>query len=137
MRLLAGMFSLVYLALPSVSWAEQRPRVWLRRITLAASCAASAWDIQTTAAAIGRGGRESNNMFTDPLGRVRWGRMVGLKVALCGGMAAGQEIKAFKGSQSSGSRSIKDDVWIGVNTGLAARFVFASVRNRSVLQSKP
>jgi len=137
MRLLAGAFVLVGLALPSVSLAEQRPRVWLRRITLAASCAASAWDIQTTAAAIGRGGRESNNMFTNPLGRVRWGRMVGLKVALCGGMAAGQEFKAFNGSRFGGSRPIKEDAWIGVNAGLAARFVFASVRNRSVLQPKP
>jgi hypothetical protein len=120
------------LGLPHVSHAQTRSRVWLRRATLAASCAASAWDVQTTAAAIGRGGHESNNMFSDPMGRVRWGRMVGFKAALCGGMAASQELRQF-----GGKRPIKDDVWIGVNTGVAARFTIASVKNRSVLQGGP
>ena len=125
MRLILTAAALLCLGLPSVAHAGQRPRVWLRRITLAASCAASAWDIQTTAGAIGRGGRESNNLFADSLGRVRWGRMIGFKAALCGGMAAAQEFKPL-------SKPIKDDLWIGVNTGFTTRFVFASIRNRSV-----
>ena len=130
MRLVVAAFVLVCLGMPSISHAGQRPRVWLRRITLAASCAASAWDVQTTAGAIGRGGRESNGMFADPLGRPRWGRMVGFKVAMCGGMAAAQEWKPLTG------KPVKDDLWIGINTGLAARFTIASVRNRSVGASR-
>ena len=132
MRLFVIMMVLGWVGLPAVAAAEQRPRVWLRRITLAAACAASAWDVQSTAAAIGRGGVESNNMFTNPMGRVRWGRMLGIKVAVCGGMAAAQEIKTF-----GGSRPIKDDLWIGVNSGIAARFAFAAVRNRSVSGPSP
>jgi|SRR6478672_4897503 len=125
------------LLLPSVSFGEQRPRVWLRRITLAASCAASAWDVQTTSSAIGRGGRESNNMFTDPLGQVRWGRMIGFKAVLCGGMAAVQEIKPLANGRLWGREAVKDDLWIGINTGITARFVFSSIRNRSVTASRP
>src|SRR5437870_5433364 len=107
MRLVVAAVVFAGLGLPNVAHAQQHPRVWLRRVTLAASCAASAWDVQTTAAAIGRGGHESNNMFSDPMGRVKWGRMVGLKVALCGGMAASQELRRF-----GRTRPIKDDVWI-------------------------
>jgi len=131
MRLVVTLFVFVFLGVPSVSHA-QRPRIWLRRVTLAASCAASAWDVQTTASAIGRGARESNNMFTDPLGRARWGRMIGFKAAVCGGMAAAQEWKPLASPRLGGSRPVKDDVWIGVNTGFTTRFVFASIRNRSV-----
>lgn len=136
MRLILGIAALVCLGMPAVSLAEQRPRVWLRRATLAASCAASAWDVQTTASAIARGGRESNNMFTDPLGRVRWGRMIGFKAALCGGMAATQELKPFAGARLWGSQPVKDNIWIGVNTGFTTRFLLASIRNRSVMSSR-
>jgi len=136
MRLFALTFVLVCLGVPSVSHAQQKPRVWLRRVTLAAACAASAWDVQTTVSAIGRGGRESNNMFTDPLGRARWGRIIGFKAALCGGMAAAQEIKPLGSPRVWGSSPVKDSVWTGINTGLAARFVFASVRNRSVMTGR-
>src|ERR1041385_9092771 len=109
MRLVVAVVALIWLGLPCVSHAEQRPKLWLRRVTLAASCAASAWDVQTTASAIGRGGRESSNMFTDPLGRVRWGRMIGFKVALCGGMAAAQEVKPFAHTRLGSSKPVAED----------------------------
>jgi hypothetical protein len=113
--------------LPGISSAEQSPRQWVRRVTLAASCAASAWDVQTTASAIGRGGRESNGLFADPLGRVRWGRMIGFKAGVCGAMLAGQELRLFGRHTRR-----KDDIWIGINSGVAARFTIASVKNRAV-----
>lgn len=113
--------------LPGISSAQESPRKWVRRITLAASCATSAWDVQTTAAAIGRGGRESNGLFADPLGRVRWGRMIGFKAGVCGSMIASQELHLF------GRRTpTADGIWIGINSGVAARFTIASVKNRAV-----
>jgi hypothetical protein len=113
---------------PAMGQAQQKPLRFLRHVTLAASCAASAWDVQTTAAAIGRGGRESNGLFADPLGRPRWGRMIGFKAGLCGSLIAGQELNVFGRRQTRA----KDEIWIGINTGLATRFTIASVKNRSV-----
>ena len=67
-------------------------RHWVRRLTLAASCAASFWDVQTTRAAVARGGREANGFFADANGNPRWGRMIGVKAGLCGAMALVEEL---------------------------------------------
>ena len=127
MRIAVWLFTFVLFGLPSISHAQQSGRTWVRRITLAAACAASAWDIQTTAAAVGRGGREGNGWFADPVGRPRWGRMIGFKAGLCGGLIVSQELRAL-----GRSTPWKDHLWTGLNTGMAARFTFASLKNRSI-----
>ena len=127
MRIAICILVLGWLGLPGVAEAQTSRGKWLRRVTLAASCAASAWDIQTTAAAINRGGRESNGLFADPLGRPRWGRVISFKVGLCGGMIASQELNLW-----GRPTPLKDNLWIGINTGLTTRFTVASVRNRAL-----
>ena len=127
MRNAAMAVTLVYLCTMPAAQAQERGRSWMRRLTLVASCAASLWDVQTTAAAIGRGGRETNGFFTDAQGRAQLGRMIGFKVGLCGGMAVAQE------SKLAGRRSaLKDSLWIGANTGLAARFTMSAIHNLGV-----
>lgn len=111
----------VCLAHPAFSEGSQ----WLRRLTLAASCASSFWDIQTTRAAVARGAREANGLLADAAGNPRWGRIIGLKAGLCVGMAAAQET-VFK----------KSDVpWTALNTGMAGYFGAIALRNRSVAAS--
>ena len=95
---------------------------WLRRATLAASCAASLWDIQTTRTAVARGAREANRLFADSAGNPRWGRIIGLKAGLCLGVAAAQETVLKK----SGAP------WTALNTGLAGYFSVVALRNRAV-----
>lgn len=114
------------ICLPSVGQA-QGGHALMRRLSLAASCAASFWDVQTTAAAVARGGRESNGLFADPQGRVRWGRMIGFKAGMCGMLAVAQESKLVRLKSP-----LKDYFWVGTNTGLAARFTISAIRNRSV-----
>ncbi len=116
-----------YLWSPSAVSAQEGRHPLLRRLTLAVSCAASIWDVQTTAAAIARGGRESNGLFTDAQGRPRWGRMIGLKVGMCGVLAVAQETKLM-GQDSR----FKDNLWIGSNIGLSTRFTVSAIRNLSV-----
>jgi len=127
MRTAVLLFIAIYLCSPDLACAQQPRGSWVRRLTLAASCAASFWDVQTTAAAIARGGRESNGLFTDPQGRPQWGRMVGFKVGICGALAVAQESKLL-----GHTSRLKNNLWIGANTGLTTRFMISSIRNRSV-----
>jgi hypothetical protein len=100
-------------------------RQWLRRITLAASCAASIWDLQTTRTAVARGARESNRLVADAAGNPRWGRMIGLKAGLCVGTAVAQET-VWKTSGVP---------WTPLNAGLAGYFSGIALRNRGVANS--
>ncbi len=97
-------------------------RHWLRRAALAASCAASFWDVQTTRTAVARGAREANGLFADAAGNPRWGRIAGIKAGLCLGMVAAQEV-VFKKSHVP---------WTPLNTGLAGYFSVIALRNRAV-----
>ena len=97
-------------------------RHWLRRVTLAASCAASLWDAQTTRAAVARGGREGNSLLADSAGNPRWGRIIGIKAGLCLGVAAAQEIVLKK----------SEVPWTPLNAGLAGYFSVIALRNRSI-----
>ncbi len=97
-------------------------RHWLRRVTLAASCTSSLWDIETTRTAVARGAREANGFFADSAGNPRWGRIIGVKAGLCLGMAAAQEI-VFRKSEVP---------WTPLNTGLAGYFTVIALRNRGV-----
>lgn len=102
-------------------------RHWVRRLTLAASCAASFWDVQTTRAAVARGAREANGFFADANGRPRWGRMVGVKAGLCGAMAVVEEL-GFRGRRADLSFS-------AVNTGLAGYYTAVALHNRAVARA--
>lgn len=108
----------VCLAHPAVC--EGRP--WVRRLTLAASCAASFWDVQTTRAAVARGAREANGLFAGPGGRPRWGRMIGFKAGLCVGTAVAQETLFRNGGVP----------WTALNTGVAGYFSAVALHNRGV-----
>src|ERR1700692_1649429 len=57
---------------------------WLRRVTLAAACAASAADGATTYEGKLAGFRENNLLLRAADGTPAMGRVIGLKVALCG-----------------------------------------------------
>ena len=129
MRTIVVLLAISYLYLPAAAQAQQGRPSWARRLTLAASCAASLWDLQTTAAAVSRGGRESNGLFTDPQGRARWGRMISIKAGMCGALAVAQESR-----RTGRSSRLKDNLWIGVNTGLTTRFMVSAIRNRSVAE---
>lgn len=98
---------------------------WLRRITLAAACAASFWDVQTTALAVSRGAREMNGFLADSAGRPQWGRMIGMKAAACGGLLVMQE-KVLPRHEKS---------WIALNVGLSAAYSGMAVHNLGVARS--
>jgi hypothetical protein len=105
--------------------AETKPATWLRRATVAAACAASFWDMQTTRTGVRYGGREGNAFLADAQGRPRWGRMAGVKAGLCGGMMLAQELGARRTGKSKASYA-----WAGTNAALAARFLSVSLQNR-------
>lgn len=107
--------------------AETKRGTWLRRLTLAASCASSFWDLQTTRSAIGYGAQEANPLFSNGRGDARWGRMVGVKVGMCAGMAVGQELL-----DRNRRSATADYAWSGVNVALAIRNAGASLHNRRV-----
>ena len=114
-----------FLTLGSVSFAEgQRRHPWIRRVTLAAACAASFWDVQTTSVGIRNGAREANPLFADAQGRPRWGRIVGFKAGVCAASFVAEEHFARQGPS--------DRFWIGVNTISAGSFGAIAVRNLKV-----
>jgi hypothetical protein len=107
--------------------AESKQGPWFRRLTLAASCASSFWDLRTTRTAIGFGAQEANPLFVNRSGDPRWGRMVGVKIGLCAGMAAGQEL-LDRNRRSAAA----DYAWSGVNAALAIRHTGAALHNLRV-----
>jgi hypothetical protein len=124
----------IYLVLLAVivtvpGFAEERAskrRLWLRRLTLAGSCAASFWDMRSTQSAVAGGAAEANRLFADSSGRSRMGRMFGFKLGTCAGMAIAQETSLF------GKRDAANTGWIAANTAMAATFSAISVHNRTI-----
>jgi hypothetical protein len=100
----------------------------LRRITLAASCAASFWDYQTTAEAARYGASEQNGLLADGNSRPRLGLILGVKAGVCAASAISQETRLF--GRKTGFTEM---LWTGMNTSLAARFTATSLHNLSVI----
>lgn len=104
-------------------------RVWIRRATLAAGCAASlAFDTLTTRRAVSHGAVESNALFANAQGQPQWGRMIGIKAALCGSTALLEESHVFKSWQTPAS----DWTWTGINTGITGLYTWAGWHNLGV-----
>ncbi|MCC7496893.1 MAG: hypothetical protein IT160_04895 [Bryobacterales bacterium] len=121
--------AVVLVCLGGVARGESKKGIWLRRVSLAASCATSFWDFQTTRTAIGYGGRESNRMFADGQGNPRWGRMIGIKIGQCALMGVSQELlDRYRGSGAA------NYAWTAANSAITGRFVAAVMHNRRVTQ---
>lgn len=103
--------------------AQKRGHPWIRRITLAASCAASFWDLQTTRAAVSQGAFEGNRFLANADGSPRWGRIIGLKAGLCGGMVLTEVLVGRKHETAS----------IAVNSALAGLYSAAAIHNYQVM----
>jgi hypothetical protein len=119
-----------------VSGGGERPhsskRVWIRRATLIAGCAASlAFDTITTRRVYGAGGIEANGILADSQGRPQWGRVVGMKAGSCAVSAVLQETHTFGIWQSPAA----DRTWTFVNLGIAAEYTWAGFHNLSLANS--
>jgi hypothetical protein len=121
-RLVCAMALVVVLCTPARPEGTGR---WLKRVTLAAACAASFWDAQTTALAVSRGAREVNGFLADSAGKPQWGRMIGVKAATCGGLVLVEE-KLLPRHEKS---------WISLNVGLSAVYSGMAVHNLGVARS--
>jgi hypothetical protein len=64
--------------------AESNTHKWLRRAITVAGCAASAIDGYETATSLGHGLNEGNSLLANPNGSAKVGRMVSLKLGVCG-----------------------------------------------------
>jgi hypothetical protein len=116
--------SLVFL-LSSTAWAGEGSRgKWLRRVTLAAACTASFWDVHSTAVAVRSGARELNPLLADARGRPRWGRIIGFKAGACAASAVVQERFTHN---AAGKR-----FWTGINASSAGIFSAAAIHNLKV-----
>jgi hypothetical protein len=101
-------------------------RTWVRRATLAAGCAASLlFDTMTTQRVVTAGGVESNGLLADPQGRPQWGRIISLKVGICGASAILQETHVFGAWKSPNA----DWTWTALNAGTASVYTWAGVHN--------
>src|SRR5579872_1734580 len=132
MRLL-GIGLIFAMMLPAADLVE-RPRtpkrVWVRRITLAAGCAASlGFDTFTTRRAVAAGALESNGLLSDSQGRPRWGRVIGIKAGVCAGSVFVQERHSTWQSPPS------DWTFTGVNLGVTAGYTWAGFHNLSISNS--
>jgi hypothetical protein len=108
-------------------------RTWIRRATLAASCAASLlFDSVSTQRATAAGGVERNGLFAGPQGNPQWGRIISVKAGLCGASAVLQETHVFGAWQSRNA----DWTWTGVNLATTSAYTWAGVHNLGVANSK-
>jgi hypothetical protein len=119
--------AVVWVCLTGLLQAESKRGLWLRRLTLAAACASSFWDLHTTGTALRSGAVESNPLLVDGVGSVRSGRMLGVKLAVCAGSGISQEV--LQRNPHSGSQNY---AWTGVNAAMAAGFSAAALRNRGI-----
>lgn len=104
-------------------------RVWIRRITLAAGCAASlALDSWSTHRALEAGGVESNPLLQNSQGQTNWGRMFALKAAGCGSMAVLEETGTFHAWRSPNA----DWTWTGINAATIAGYTAVAVHNLGI-----
>jgi hypothetical protein len=104
-------------------------RVWIRRTTLIAGCAASlAFDTWSTRRAISTGAIESNGLFANAQGQPQWGRMIGIKAGICGASLVLEETHVFRKWQ----RPDADWTWTGINAGTATLYIWAGWHNLQV-----
>jgi hypothetical protein len=127
---LLGIGLLFAMTLPAADLLE-RPstpkRVWARRITLAAACAASlGFDTLSTRRATSAGAVESNGLLANPQGQPRWGLVIGLKAAACAGSALVEE------RHSAWQSPRADWTFTGVNAGVAAGYTWVGIHNLNV-----
>lgn len=102
---------------------------WIRRATLAASCAASLiFDTYATNAAVSAGAVEGNALLAGGQGRPRWGLTFGLKAATCAGSAVLQESGWFRRPGSE----ISDWKWTAINSATAGGYTWAGFHNLSL-----
>jgi hypothetical protein len=130
---LLGIGLLFAMALPAGDLAEAShttKRVWIRRITLAAGCAASlGFDTITTHRAVSAGAMETNGLLADSQGRPQWGRVIGIKAGACAASAFMQE----RHTSWQGPRS--DWTFTGVNLGVTAGYTWAGFHNLGISNS--
>ncbi len=101
-------------------------RVWFRRATLAAACAASlGFDTITTRRAIANGAIETNGLLANSNGQPAWARMIGFKVGSCAVSAVLQETHTFGAWKTPAS----DKTWTVINSGIAAEYTWAGFHN--------
>ncbi|GEM_PF-1755717 len=99
-------------------------RVWVRRITLGAACAASlGFDTVSTHRAVIAGAVETNGLLADSQGRPQWGRVIGIKAGACAASAFLQE------RHYSWSSPRSDWTFTGVNLSTTAAYAFVGIRN--------
>ena len=99
-------------------------RVWIRRITLGAACAASlGFDTVTTHRAVSAGAAETNSLLADSQGRPAWGRVIGIKAGACVASAFLQE-RAHRNEWT----------FTGVNIGVTAAYTWVGLHNRQVTE---
>lgn len=108
-------------------------RVWIRRATLVAGCAASlAFDTLTTRRATAAGAIETNGLFANAQGQPQWGRMIGIKAGFCAASALLQETHIFRSWESPAA----DWTWTGINAGVTGIYSWAGWHNLGVASQK-
>src|SRR5215467_9548731 len=92
-------------------------RVWIRRITLGAACAASfGFDTLSTRRAVAAGAVETNGLLADSHGHPKWGKMIGIKAGMCASSAFFEEFH-------SAQRPARNDwTFVGVNSAVTAGY---------------
>jgi hypothetical protein len=121
---------LLVLCLCGSAYPESGGHPWLRRALVAASCAASVWDAQSTNEAVSRGAREGNGFLADASGRPLWGRIAAVKGGLCAGSVLGE---IFWGRKH-------ETLGMAVNGTLTGAFAAAAIHNlrvRNSIAAKP
>ena len=99
-------------------------RVWIRRVSMAAACAASlGFDAYTTHRAVSAGAVETNALLADSQGHPQWGRMIGIKAGMCAASAFAQEW------HSSGRSPRSDWTFTAVNSGVTAGYTAVGLHN--------
>ncbi len=104
-------------------------RVWIRRATLAAGCAASlALDSWSTRRAAASGGVETNPVLANSHGRANWGRTMTLKSTACGLSGILEETDTFHSWRGGNA----DWTWTGINAATAAGYTWVARHNLGV-----
>jgi hypothetical protein len=105
---------------------QKSHRVWVRRVTFLAACAASlGFDALTTRSAVASGAVEGNPMLAGPQGSPNWGRVIGFKLGFAGVSAVLQETHTFGLWKSPNA----DWTWTAVNAGTASVYTWAGFHN--------
>lgn len=101
-------------------------RVWIRRATLVAGCAAGlALDTWSSHRALAAGAIEDNPLLANSQGHMDWGRTVGLKAGACGLSAVLQETGTFHRWQGRDA----DWTWTGINAATTAAYTWIMLHN--------